>query len=226
MASPSSFARVSLALGLGFGLGLLAPERAAAQPAAEPGQEQPGQEQQQQDSRQVIPPGREDAARELLAEVQATTPVGLRWQGPRIEVDRIKWWLLRGEEARAMLVLVPRELGEAEDPRSESFAIQVAWAPKLDPEPRERQLLDAAVAAIQSRDRGQFYLVRLELFEADDRVLDPPYVAKPAADPSATRRRWALQLTGVATLGLFALVVTLRRRSSTERSADSGAATR
>jgi hypothetical protein len=107
----------------------------------------------------VIPPGREAAARELLAPILDATAPELRWLGPTIEIDRIKWWLLRGEQARVMLVLVPRELGTADDPTSHSFAIQVAWAPDIEPEPHERELVAAAIEAVQARDRGQFYRV-------------------------------------------------------------------
>jgi hypothetical protein len=161
----------------------------------------------------VIPPGREAEARELLAPVLDATAPGLRWLGPTIEIDRIKWWLLRGEQARAMLVLVPRELAAPDDPTSRSFAIRVAWAPDVELEAHEHELLAAAVEAVRARDRGQFYRVRLDIFEPDGPP-PPPYLASEPADPTAVHRRWGLELGGVALLGLFALGVTFRRRSS------------
>jgi hypothetical protein len=167
----------------------------------------------------VIPPGREAAARELLAPIHDETGHELRWLGPTIEVDRIKWWLLRGEQARAMLVLLPRELGEPDDPISHSFAIQVVWAPDVEPEPHERERLAAAVSAVQAGDHGQFFLVRLDLFEPDGPP-PPPYMASEPADPSSVHRRWGLELGGVALLGLFALGVTLRRRPADGRHHD------
>jgi hypothetical protein len=159
----------------------------------------------------VIPPGRESEARELLAPIVDTTVPELRWLGPAIEIDRIQWWLLRGEQARAMLVLIPRELGGPDDPVSQSFAIEIAWAPDIEPEPQERELLAAAVAAVQAGDRGQFYRVRMDLFEPEGQPT-PPYLAQEQADPSAVHRRWGLELGGVALLGLLALGVTFRRR--------------
>ncbi|KIG16949.1 hypothetical protein DB30_03933 [Enhygromyxa salina] len=161
----------------------------------------------------VIPPGREDAARELLGPVFDKTPDSLGWLGPQIEVDRIKWWLMRGEQARVILVLAPRELAVADEPLSHSFAIQVAWAPASDPPTEvERELVNAAVASVQARDTGQFYLVLLDVFSADGSQDPLPYLAKPAGDPAVVHRKWALKLCGVGLLGLFALGVTLRGR--------------
>lgn len=159
----------------------------------------------------VIPPGREAEARELLAGVLDATAPQLRWLGPTIEIDRIQWWLLRGEQARAMLVLVPSELGGPDDPTSRSFAIQVAWAPDVEPEPHERELIAAAIASVQARDRGQFYRVQLDMFEPDGPP-PPPYMAAEPVDPALVHRRFGLELGSVALLGLFALGVTLRRR--------------
>lgn len=157
----------------------------------------------------VIPPGREAEARELLAPILDATAPELRWLGPTIEIDRIKWWLLRGEQARAMLVLVPRELGAPDDPSSRSFAIQVAWAPDIEPEPHEHELLAAAIEAVQAGDRGQFYRVRLDMFEPDGPP-PPPYLASEPGDPTVVHRRWGLELGVVGLLGLLALGVTLR----------------
>lgn len=158
----------------------------------------------------VIPPGREQAARELLSPVFEQTPAELSWLGPRIEIDQIKWWLMHGEQARVILVLVPRELGGADDPLSRSFAIQVAWAPDTEPTQAERELVEAAVSSVQVRDAGQFYDVLLDIFSDDGSQAPLPYLAKPAADPVQVHRKWALKLCGVGLLGLFALGVTLR----------------
>jgi hypothetical protein len=166
----------------------------------------------------VIPPGREDAARELLRPVFDQTPAELHWLGPQIEVDRIKWWLMQGEQARVILVLAPRELAVADEPLSHSFAIQVAWAPEppgAPPSAVERELVAAAVASVQARDTGQFYLVLLDVFSDDGSQQPLPYLAKPAGDPAEVHRKWALKLCGVGLLGLFALGVTLRRRADT-----------
>lgn len=175
-------------------------------------------ESPQDQGARVIPPGREAAARELLAPVLDTTSPELRWVGPSIEIDRIRWLLQRREQTRAALILLPRELGEAGDPTSRSFAIQVAWPPDVEPEPSERELLDAAVAAVQAGDEGQFYQVRLDLFEPQGQPA-PPYQAPAEPDPSAVHRRWGLELGAVALLGLFALAVTLRPRGRVDASA-------
>src|SRR5690606_20341205 len=109
-----------------------------------------------------IPPDREAAARDLLAPLLEERPDDLSLQGPSIERDRIKWWLMRGDEARAILVLLPHRSGQPEDPRSKSFAIQVAWDPKVEPEPAEQALLAAAVEAVQARDEGGFYVILVD----------------------------------------------------------------
>lgn len=183
---------------------------AHAGPAVSPDAPDPGASEHDEQA-WVIPPGREAAARELLAPIMASTPPPLRWQGPRIEVDRIKWWLMHGEQARAMLVLVPRALAGPDDPRSASFAIQAAWAPTVTPEPHERELVAAAIEAVEAGDRGQFYELRIDALLGDRPQRAPPYVAPTAVDPAELHRRWATKLAGVALLGLFALVVTLRR---------------
>jgi hypothetical protein len=184
---------------------------AHAGPPSEPGLGSRDDEPARDRGAHVIPPGREAQARELLAPVLDATAPELRWLGPTIEIDRIKWWLLRGEQARAMLVLVPRELGAPDDPISRSFAIQAAWAPDIEPEPHEQQLLAAAIESVRAHDRGQFYRVRLDVFEADGPP-PPPYWASEPADPRAVHRRWGLELSAVALLGLLALGVTFRRR--------------
>jgi hypothetical protein len=161
----------------------------------------------------VIPPGREAAARELLEPILVHTGGSLRWAGPTIEIDRIQWMLLRGEQVRARLLLIPRELAQPGDPTSHSFAIRVEWPPEVEPEPRERTLLEFAVEVVQAGDHGQFYRVRLDLFEPE-RPPAPPYQARVEADPSDVHRRWGLELGAVALLGLFALAVTLRPRAS------------
>ena len=166
----------------------------------------------EQQPERVIPPGREDAARELLSPVFDQTPAELSWLGPQIEVDRIKWWLMRGEQARVIIVLAPRELAVADEPLSQSFAIQVAWAPDGSPSEAERELVAAAVASVQAGDRGQFYLVLLDLFTEDGSQQPLPYLAGEPEDPAQVHRKWALKLCGVGLLGLFALGVTLRGR--------------
>lgn len=178
----------------------------------------PAPESGQQHSDHVIPPGREQPARELLDPVLQHTPTDLHWLGPTIEFDRIKWWLMRDDEALALLVLLPRAHAEPGEPTSHSFAIRVAWPPAREPEARERELLDAAVAAVQSRDHGQFYVVRFDLFENGE--LPPPYLAQPVEDPRAIKRRWALELFGTLLLATFALIVTLRRRPTADGPAD------
>jgi hypothetical protein len=169
-----------------------APAREAASSEAEP--------------EHVIPPGREQAARELLAPALEATPTGSSWLGPTIELDRIKWWLMRDDQARAILMLIPRELAGADDPLSQSFAIQIAWAPEVEPDPQERESIARAIEAIQAGDHGQFYIVRREAF-----AKQPPYLTGTAADPASVHRRWGLSLAGVALLGLLATLVTLRR---------------
>lgn len=190
----------SLALLLALAVG-----DAAAAPAPEPSQ---------QHGENVIPPGREQVARELLDPVLLRTPTDLHWLGPTIEFDRIKWWLMRGEDAHAMLVLLPREHAEPDEPTSHSFAIRVAWPPEREVEARERELLEAAVAAVQTGDHGQFYVVRFDLFEGGE--LPPPYLAQPVEDPRAVRRRWGLELFGTLLLATFALIVTVRRQPTAD----------
>src|SRR5690554_5444894 len=159
-------------------------------------------------SNYAIPPDREQAARDLLAPV--AEPDGLRLRGPSIERDRIKWWLMRGEQARALLVLVPRPTGQPDDPRSKSFAIQIAWAPDVDPEPSERALLQAAIEAVQAEDKGGFYVLLLDrVIEREQR--ENPGPDRPlAADPERVRLLWSLKLAAVALLIGLAVLVILR----------------
>lgn len=156
-----------------------------------------------------IPPGREQAIRDLLAPV--SEPDGLRLRGPSIERDRIKWWLMRGEQARAMLVLVPRPSGQPDDPRSKSFAIQIAWAPDVDPEPDERALLQAAVEAVQAEDKGGFYVLLLDVMIANEKRGAPAGPDRSlSADPQRVRLLWSLKIAAIALLIGLALLVTLR----------------
>jgi hypothetical protein len=185
----------------------LALELAGAQAHAAPPGEVPSRDAEPEN---VIPPGREQDARDLLAPALDATPSNSSWLGPRIELDRIKWWLMRGDQARAILILIPRELAGADDPLSQSFAIQVAWAPDVEPDPQEHELISTAIEAIQTRDQGQFYIVRLEAF-----AKPPPYLAQTDADAASVHRRWGLSLAGVALLGLLATLVALRRPRKT-----------
>ena len=160
----------------------------------------------------VIPPGREADAAALLASVKAATPAELTWFGPQIEIDRVKWWLNAGDETRAILVLVPAELGSDEAPRSESFAIEVLWAPDVEPSAAERALMADAVAAIQANDSGGFYSVAVDnALEIGGVVLDLRSSSSTATlDPAEARRRWTLRVAGVSLLGLLALAVAIR----------------
>jgi hypothetical protein len=155
----------------------------------------------------VIPPGRETAAQALLRD--APTPDGLHWLGPTIEVDRIKWWLMAGEQARAIIVLLPRALAAEEDPLSDSFAIAVAWAPDVEPTPAERAAIEQAIVSIQAHDRGEFYIAP----EAGVREGGtPPYLVAHAHAPEVVRNRWTLKLIGVAALICLGLAIVLRRQ--------------
>lgn len=179
----------------------------------------------------VIPAQREPDARELLAKVVADTPAPLRWQGPRIDIDRIRWWLMDGEQVRAMVLLSPVTLAAAAPAsevraRSKSFAIATSWAPGVEPGADERALLDAAVAAIVANDAGGFYSVAVDNLYAgviDEDEVDGGAGAEPqdeeplhyelgaAPGPDAVWRSWGRGLGGSALLVLLAIGVTLRR---------------
>jgi hypothetical protein len=168
------------------------------------------------ESDHVLPPGREPALRALLEPVVRETPADLRWLGPTVEFDRVKWWLMRGEQADAMLLLAPRELAEAGDPVSMSFAIQVAWPPEREPDARERALLERAIEEIKTGDHGQFYVMRVLTPEQPKPEPEPdpvpPYAVQPADDPDAVRRQWLLEVGGLLVLALAATVAVMRRR--------------
>lgn len=161
----------------------------------------------------VIGPGREADAAALIAPVRDAAPPGTAWRGPQIDVDRIHWWLKAGDETRASLTLVPRALGSEDAPRSESFAIEIDWAPDSSPSAAERALMDEACAAIQANDRGDFYGVAIDNALAHGGVeveLDTTPSEAAAGDPDLLRRRWALRVIGVLALGLMALGVAIR----------------
>lgn len=180
----------------------------------------------------VIPAEREADARGLLAKVVADTPPELQWRGPSIEVARIKWWLMQGDQARAMLLLSPAsgETPKAEldppDARSKSFWIHVAWAPEIEPSAAEREAMDAALAAIVAGDQGGFYTIAVDAMYAE--MLGETHEEQRAAgntdvpeivhynrehveDPEQVRRRWAKRTGWGLLLVLIALGNTLLR---------------
>ena len=163
----------------------------------------------------VLPPGLEDEARALLTPVLDETPESLAWRGPKVEIDRIVWWLMQGDEARAQLILAPRQLATPGEPVSHSFVIRVAWPSDAEPDATQRELTQAAVGAVQARDMGGFYLspdvtpsARPELTPVP--VVNPLLHEPPDEAATTLRRRWALELSAVAGLGLLGLFVTLR----------------
>ncbi|MCA9697908.1 MAG: hypothetical protein KC431_10325 [Myxococcales bacterium] len=166
-------------------------------------------------SEHVIPAGREQAATALLAELVADTQAPLSWRGPTIDFDRIKWWLERDGQARGMLILLPAALAEAGEPTSESFALRVAWAPDYQPNAEDIALMDRALAAVRQGDHGQFYIVRLELFE-NEFTRELPYFAPTEVDSAGNRRRWGWRLAGLAVLGLLALAAAMRPTRASE----------
>lgn len=169
----------------------------------------------------VIPPGQEAKARALLAPVLAETPSQLRWLGPRINIERVEWWLMQGRDARASLSLSPAALADAAPeraalPRSESFAIQVTWAPGVQASLAERELMEAAVAAVQTRDAGGFYNLAIDSLYTEDKH-PPLYNLTAPAEPGAVHRRWGLELGASALLVLFAIGITLRPQAEPQR---------
>jgi len=161
--------------------------------------------------RMTIPPGREQAARDLIApHAERSANAELHMRGPSIDVYVIKWWLMRGDQPRALLVLAPLADAAPDDLQSESFAIQVAWAPEIDqPDPAEQALLDAVIAAVQRQDRGDFH------GGAYDRLLrrgesEAGPFAPPAEDPAQVRRLWALRVAAAALLVALGVVAVLR----------------
>jgi hypothetical protein len=160
----------------------------------------------------AIPPGREQAARDLLAPLLDGQSEELALRGPDIQRDRIEWWLMRGEQARARLLLVPRSAGEPEDPRSKSFALQIVWELGVEPDPAERALLEHSIESVQQRDEGGFYVLLPDTMLAHEEPPPPsgPYSRPIADDPDRTRGAWALQLAAVGLLLGFAVAVTLR----------------
>ena len=188
----------------------------------------------------VIPAEREADARELLAAVVAETPPELQWRGPSIEVDRIKWWLMQGDQARALLLLSPASAQTSEDElgppdaRSKSFLVHVAWAPELEPTPAEREAMDAALAAVVAGDQGGFYTIAVDAMYAEmlgetheeQRAAgntDVPelvhYNLAPSEDPERVRRRWATRTGWGLLLVLLALGNTLLRPEPKQPSA-------
>jgi hypothetical protein len=165
----------------------------------------------------AIQPDREAPARALLEGLLGERADGLELRGPSIERDRIKWWLMRGDEAQAILLLVPPPAGQPEDPRSTSFAIQIAWSPDIEPEPAEVALLEAAVEAVQTNDHGGFYVLLVDtIVERDDsEPASPDYAVD--GEPERVRLLWSLEFAAVTLLAGFAIAVTLRRRSPTPR---------
>lgn len=162
----------------------------------------------------AIPPGREQAARELLEPVLVERSDALSLRGPSIDRDRIEWWLLRGEQARARLSLLPRTAGEPEDPRSMSFAMQIAWEDDVEPEPAERALLEAAIASVQERDQGGFYVLLPETLLAPSEPPPQEPESRPiSSDPERTRGEWTRKLAVLGVLIGFAIAFTLRRSS-------------
>ena len=159
----------------------------------------------------VIPPGHEDAARELLRGALDQTPADLQWLGPSIEIDRVKWWLERDGETLVELVALPRALGEQGRAQSESFTIVTHEAAGVTLDDAQRQLLDVAVAAIQANDRGEFYVHRATAFETA-----PPYMRDQPTTPQAVHRRWTLEFSLVGLFALAAFVVVFRPRPSPE----------
>lgn len=165
----------------------------------------------------AIPPGREQAARELLEPVLVERADALSLRGPSIDRDRIEWWLMRGEQARARLSLLPRSAGEPDDPRSKSFAMQIAWEPDVAPEPAERALLDGAIAAVQERDQGGFYVLLPETLLAPSEPPPRAPESRPvSSDPERTRGEWTRKLAAIGLLIGFAIAVTLRPRRAME----------
>lgn len=162
----------------------------------------------------AIPPDRELAARDLLEPLLRPRADDLSLRGPSIERDRIKWWLMRGDEARAILLLVPRKIGAPEDPRSTSFAVQIAWAPEVEPEPAELALIDAAIATVQARDQGGFYVLLIDaLFKPDKEILLTGPPSRPVAeDPERVRLWWSLKLAAIGLLAGLAAAASLRPR--------------
>lgn len=167
----------------------------------------------QDESSVAIPPGREAPARDLLAPLLGERDDDLSLLGPSIERDRIKWWLMRGDQSRALLLLVPHIAGEPDDPRSKSFAMQIAPAPGVELEPAEQALLDQAIATVQARDQGGFYVLLVDtLLERDEPVPAGPHSRPIADDPDPVRRWWALKVAAVGLLAGVAAATTLRPR--------------
>ena len=155
----------------------------------------------------VIPPGHEDAARELLRDALDQTGDDLQWLGPSIEIDRIKWWLERDGQTLVELVALPRALGERGRADSESFTIVTHETEGVTLDDAQRQLLDVAVASIQARDSGDFYVHRETAFEGV-----PPYMRGQPSTPEEVRRRWTIEFATVGLLALAAIGVTFRPR--------------
>lgn len=158
----------------------------------------------------VITPGHEDEARELLRAALDRTPELLSWRGPSIQIDRIEWWLVRGDQTLAELVALPRALGESGAGESESFTILVREGEGATLTEAERELLAVAVASIQANDRGEFYVSRKIAFAGA-----PPYMREQPSTPAEIHRRWALEFSSVGLLVLFGLAVTFRREPDT-----------
>ena len=155
----------------------------------------------------AIPPEHAEAIAELLGPDSSL-------RGPSIDRDRVKWWLMRGDDARAMLLLVPVAEATADDPTSQSFAIRVAWAEGIEPTAEEREQIAAAIDAIQRNDAGGYYLLLMETsLREHGQQGGPPQTAGDVGGPL----RWWLEL-GVLALALIgATAITLRPLGANER---------
>jgi len=186
---------MSAAIGALLVIVALGPGSARAAPA------RPGDQ-----TEQVILPGNEDAARELLADLDAAALGEFEWRGPSIEIDEIRFGLVRDGEAVGALLLIPRARGSAPAgaATSESFAIVREWPGPGQASARARALMDAAVASVEAHDHGGFYVERQARPSADRAPIT-------AEDRAAVRRRWAVELGAVGILVLAALGLSLRR---------------
>lgn len=156
----------------------------------------------------VVPPGREVAARRLLADVGFNRPLegGFRFGSIRLDGSRVLVTLDASEHAAAApageLTMRPRGLAAPSEPTSVSFAIA---AVAHGDSPLISRHLDAAVASVQAHDTGGFYI------EAPDQ---PGAVGLIVRD--GVRRAMLFAWGFLAALALVTLGVQRRRGRSAE----------
>ncbi len=108
---------------------------------------------------QVIPPGREGVARDLIADVGWMTPLegGLQFTSIALDETTVRYTLARLPDGHPVgaLVLAPRATALPFEPTSASFVLRTV---RDAADPHADRALAAAAASVVARDQGGFYV--------------------------------------------------------------------